>query len=257
MNGMQRMNPDEHLAVSGKEVKEIVAFGRKCARDAFPNPTRAGCPDRARLRAMANRDPSLTLADLPTAHVVRCSPCFHDYMRFRRMSLFVRGLQITVASVIVATVFVSAVLLVRNRASDRSEPSVSQQKEVRSEPSQDQAKPQPAVPVPPLQMKIDLAAFSPTRGDEKEVPRKAIRLPERNLRITFQMPLGMEAGEYLFQLKDSSGAVRSHARAPGHIADGTTSVDVDLDLAGAPRGRATLMIRPPGLSWRSFPSMIE
>jgi hypothetical protein len=106
-------------------------------------------------------------------------------------------------------------------------------------------------------MKIDLAAFSPTRGDEKEASPKAIRLPQRNLRITFQMPLGMEAGEYLFQLKDSSGAVHSHARAPGHIADGTTSVDVDLDLTGAARGKATLMIRPPGLSWRSFPSMIE
>lgn len=255
MNGMQRMNPDEHLAVSGKEVKDIVAFGRKCARDAFPNPTRAGCPDRARLRAMADRDPSLTLADLPTAHVVRCSPCFHDYMRFRRMSLFVRGLQITVGSLIVATVFVSGVLLVRHRTRDRSEPSISQQKKVLSEPSQ--AKAQPTVPVPPLPMKIDLAAFSPTRGDEKEAPRKAIRLPQRNLRITFQMPLGMEAGEYLFQLKDSSGAIRSRARAPGHIADGTTSVDVDLDLTGATRGKATLMIRPPGLSWRSFPSMIE
>jgi hypothetical protein len=254
---MQRMNPDEYPAASGKEVKDIIAFGRKCAESAFPNPTRAGCPDRARLRAMANRDPSLTLADLPIAHVVRCSPCFRDYLRFRRMSLFVRGLQITVASVIVATVFASAVLLVKTRTNDHTEPSVSQQKEVRSEPSRDQAKPQPSVPAPSLHMNIDLAAFSPTRGVEKEAPRRAIRLPQRTLRITFQMPLGMEAGEYLFQLKDSSGAIRSHARAPGHIADGTTSVDVDLDLTGATRGKATLMIRPPGLSWRSFPSMIE
>jgi hypothetical protein len=257
MNGMHRMNPDEHPDVSGKEVKDIVAFGRKCAKGAFPNPTRAGCPDRARLRAMAHRDPSLTLADLPITHVVRCSPCFHDYLSFRRMSLFVRGLQITVASLILATVFVSAVLLVRNRSSDPREPSISQRKEVPSEPSRGNTKPKLAIPVPPLHLEIDLAAFSPTRGDEKEAPRKPILLPQRNLRITFEMPLGMEGGEYRFQLKDSSGAVYSHTRARGHITDGTTSVDVDLDLTGTPRGNATLMIRPPGLSWRSYPSVIE
>ncbi len=257
MTGMQRMNSDEYPGASSKEVNDVIAFGRKCAKSAFPNPTRAGCPDRARLRAMAHRDPSLALADLPIAHVVRCSPCFHDYLRFRRMSLLVRGLQITVASVIVATVFASAVLLVRNRTNDQREPSISQQKEVRSEPSRDQAKPQPSVPAPPLHMNIDLAAFSPTRGVEQKAPRKAIRLPQQHLRITFQMPFGMEAGEYLFQLKGSSGAVYSRRRAAGHITDGTTSVNVELDLTGTPRGKATLMIRPPGLSWRSYPSFIE
>jgi hypothetical protein len=257
MNGMQRLNPDDDPVVSAKELKDVIAFGRKCSKNAFPNQTRTGCPDRARLRAMAQRDPTLTLDDLPLTHVVRCSPCFHDYLHFRRMSLFGRGLQITVASLIVATVFVTAVLFVINRTSNRGELSLSRQKELRSEPSQSHANPQPAVRVPPLHMKIDLAAFSPARGDEKEAPRKAIHLPQRNLRITFQIPLGMEAGEYLFQLKDSSGAIYSDKHAPDHVADGVTSVDVDLDLTSALRGKATLMLRPPGLSWRSYPSIIE
>ena len=256
MNGMQRMNPDDHLAVSGKEVKDVVAFGRKCAKGAFPNPTRMGCPDRARLRAMARRDPSLTLADLPITHVVRCSPCFQDYLRFRRISLIVRGLQITAASLILGTALVTAALFVRNHTGNRGETSLSQQKQLKSAPSQDQAN-QPAVRLPPLQMKIDLAVFSPTRGDEKEAPGRAIRLPSRNLRITFQMPFGMEAGEYLIQLKDPSGAIHLETRASGHVVDGTTSVDVDVDLTAAPRGKASLLIRPPGLSWRSFPARIE
>lgn len=251
------MNPDERPAVSGKELKDVVAFGRKCANDAFPNPTRIGCPDRARLRAIARRDPNLALADLPITHVVHCSPCFHDYLRFRRMSLFVRGLQITVGSLIVATVCVAALLFVINRTSNRGGSALSQQKQLRSEQSHRQTNPESAVQATPLQMKIDLAAFSTTRGEDNEAPPKAIRLPQRNLRITFQMPLGMEAGEYLFQLKDSDRAVYTHTRAPGRIIDGTTSVDVDLDLTGAPRGKATLLIRPPGLSWRSYPSIIE
>ena len=43
-------------------------------------------------------------------------------------------------------------------------------------------------------------------------------------------------------------------RAPSRMKDGVNSVAVDIDLAGAHRGNFTLMIRPPGLSWRSFPS---
>ncbi len=173
------------------------------------------------------------------------------------MSLFVRSLQIAAVSLIMATVFAAAVLFVTNRTSKPGGSTLSQQSQPLAEPSHDQGNREPATPLTPVQMKIDLAAFSPTRGAAEEQAPKAIRLPQRNLRITFQMPLGMEAGEYLFRLKDSSGAVLSERRVPGHITDGTTTVDVDLDLTGAPRGKATLMIRPPGLSWRSLPSIIE
>jgi len=256
MNGMQRMNPVDRPEISGKEVKDLVAFGKKCAKGAFPNPTRAGCPDRARLRAMARRDPNLTLADLPITHVVRCSPCFEDYLQFRRMSLFVRGLQITAASLIVAGIFVTAVLFVRNRTRDTGQPSLSQQKQLSPEPSPGHVTSQPGVRVP-LQVKVDLEAFSPTRGEEKESRRRAIHLPRQNLRITFQMPLGLEPGEYVIELKGPAGTVYFHGHAPGHLFDGTTSVEVDVDLTRMPRGSVTLMVGPPGLSWRIFPAVLE
>lgn len=256
MKAMQRMNRDDHL-VSSKELKDVVAFGRKCSKTAFPNPTREGCPERARLRAMAHRDPRLTLEDLPFAHVVRCSPCFQEYLHLRRMSLLVRGLQITAASLVVLAVFVTAVLFVKNRTSGRGEPSVSQEKKQRSEPQASVVTPQPAVPVPPIPIRIDLAAFSPTRGDEKENSGKKLHLPARSLRVTFQMPLGMEPGEYVLRLKDSAATVYADTRALGRIKDGTTSVEVDLNLAAVSPGAFTLMIRPPGLSWRSFPVVVE
>jgi hypothetical protein len=254
---MQRMKPDDHPIVSAKELKDVIAFGKKCSKHAFPNPTRTDCPERARLRAMAQRNPNLTLDDLPLTHVVRCSPCFQDYLHFRRMSLFVRGLQITAASLVVATAFITAVLIVRHRPSNHGESSLSQQKKLRPTPSSGDPASQSSVPVPPLEMRIDLAAFSPTRGVENDAPREAIHLPRRTLRVTFQMPLGMEAGDYGFRLTDASGSVYSDTRAPGHVSGGTTSVDMDVDLRSAPRGEATLMIRPPGLSWRSFPAIIE
>ena len=257
MKAMQRMNLDHHL-VSAKELKDIVAFGRKCSKTAFPNPTRVGCPERARLRAMAHRDPRLTLEDLPFAHVVRCSPCFQDYLHFRRMSLLVRGLQITAASLVVLAVFVTAVQFFKNHSSGPGEPSVSQQKQQqRSEPQPNIVTPRPAVPAAPIPIKLDLAAFSPTRGDEKEDSQKKLHLPQKLLRVTLQMPFGMEPGEYLVQVKDSTGALYADTRALGHINDGTTSVEVHLNLATASPGNFTLMIRPPGLSWRSFPVVVE
>jgi hypothetical protein len=172
------------------------------------------------------------------------------------MSLFTRSLQITAASLIVGAVFVTALVFVRNRTRDTGESVLSQQKQLRPEPSPGQVNSQPAVRLP-LEVKIDLAAFSATRGDEKESPRQAIHLPRRNLRITFKMPLGLEPGEYSIQLKDPGGAIYFHARAPGDLSDGTTLVDFDVDLTRAPGGSATLVIRPPGLSWRSFPTVLE
>ncbi len=257
MNGIQRMNPDDDVCISGKDLKALVAFGRRCARTAFPNPTRTGCPDRSRLRAMAYRDPKLTFADLPIEHVVRCSPCFQEYIQFRRMAIFARGLKITAASVIVATVLVTAALLLRNLASNRAERSISQQRQVQPDSSSRQSSPPPTSRIPPVQMKIDLAAFSPTRGDDERPLPKPIHLPQRNLRIALQMPLGFDAGEYLIQLKDSKGTLYFDKRAQGYVAGGTTSVEIGCDLTAKPPGKATLLIRPPGLSWRSFPVVIK
>jgi hypothetical protein len=251
---IRRMKTDDHPAISGKELKEVVAFGRTCSKNAYPNPSRAGCPDRARLRAMAHRDPSLKLDDLPIAHVVRCSPCFQEYMHFRHMVLFMRGLRITGASLALAVAFVTVWLFVKGQIGGRSEPSLSQQKQLQPLSGADNT--HSAAPVEPLAMKIDLASFSPTRGDEENL-EKRIHLPRRYLRLTLQMPLGMEPGEYLIQMRGPSGTVYFDAHAPGHIDAGTTSVEVDLDLAGATLGKSTLMIRPPGLSWRRYPAVIE
>src|ERR1700674_4027184 len=94
---------------SSKLVRDVVELGRKYSKTAFPNPTRTGCPSRSSLRAMAYRDRRLTLEDLPLSHVVSCSPCFEEYVRFRRMSVLFRGIKITAGSLVaLAVVFVAA-----------------------------------------------------------------------------------------------------------------------------------------------------
>src|SRR5215475_14166651 len=91
-------------SVSTKQVRDVVALGKKTSKTAFPNPTREGCPNSSTLRAMAYRDRRLTLTDIPVSHVVTCSPCFQEYVRLRRLSVLMHSVQITAASLVVLAV---------------------------------------------------------------------------------------------------------------------------------------------------------
>jgi hypothetical protein len=97
-----------------------------------------------------------------------------------------------------------------------------------------------------------------TRGDDtKDDSRHAIHLQQKLLRANLLLPVGLESGEYAIRLQDSAGTILIDKPAGGHMKDGITSVEVDIDLSGAHRGSFTLMIRPPGLSWRRFPVVVE
>ena len=109
----------------------------------------------------------------------------------------------------------------------------------------------------PFAITVDLASFSPTRGEEaKDSPNK-IHLPPKLLRVSFLLPIGMEPGEYALRLKDSAGIVLKEVHLLGRLNNGVTSVEVDLDFSTTSRGSLSLMIRPPGLSWRTFPVLVE
>jgi hypothetical protein len=111
--------------------------------------------------------------------------------------------------------------------------------------------------IAPLSLKVDLASFSPTRGDSRDHSEKRVHLPQKLLRVDFILPLGLELGEYEIRLQDSKGTVFIDKRALGRMNDGVTSVTMDIDLASATRGSFTLLVRPPGMDWRRFPAVIE
>ena len=93
---------ESNQPVTPKQVRDVVALGKKASKTAFPNPTREGCPNSSTLRAMAYRDRQLSLNDIPVSHVVSCSPCFQEYSRLRRIGVVVRGIKVTAASLAVA-----------------------------------------------------------------------------------------------------------------------------------------------------------
>ena len=240
---------ESNQPVSSKQVRDVVALGRKCSKTAYPNPSREGCPNLSTLRAMAYRDRRLSLTDLPLSHVVSCSPCFQQYLRFRRTLVLVRGLQVTAASLVVLGVLFAGARVFH----DRGEPTISQKHSGQSPQIAAQQPP----PIAPLAISVNLASFSPTRGEDAREPRIVIHLPPKLVRVRFLLPVGMETGEYALRLEDSTGAVFTDTRAVGRSSDGITSLEVDFDLGGVSRRRFTLMIRPPGLSWRRFPVAVE
>jgi hypothetical protein len=244
---------DPKHRTSSKFVRDVVALGRKYSKTGFPNPMREGCPDRSSLRAMASRDSRLTLGDFPVSHIVSCSPCFQEYAHFRRMSFLIRGLRVA-AYFGVAVVIVVLARSVWNHSGHLAERRGSETPLVHGQPPATTK--QQAAPIPPFPLRVDLASFSPSRGDAPDSSEK-VHLPHELRRVEFLLPLGMEAGEYEIRLQDSTGTVLIDKRARGRVKDGITSVKLDFDLTGATRGSFTLMIRPPGLDWRRFPTVVE
>ncbi len=245
---------ESNQSVSSKLMRDIVALGKKHSKSGFPNPNRAGCPNRSSLRAMAYRDRHCALGDLPVSHVVGCSPCFQEYAHFRRMSFVLRGLQLTAASLAVLTMLLVATRFLRNHTGQSGQQSASERQPA-GRPSG--ATKQPVPTAAPILLRVDLSSFSPTRGDATDESGNRVHLPQKLLRVHFILPIGMEPGEYQIRLQDDAGTVFIDKQALGHMRDGATSVEVDINLAGAQGGNFILMVHPPGLSWRRFPVVVD
>jgi hypothetical protein len=249
---MHRFKPKDR-PVSDKQLKKIVALGRQCCESGFPNPNRQSCPSRSLLRAMAHRAPQLSLNDLPLSHVIHCSPCFRDYRHFLRTATAWRVAQVGAMSLLVLGLCAGTAFLLK----DRSGPSVA------SETRRQEAvlpKPETTNPSPgsaaPAAIRINLAELSPLRGNEG-TQRARIQLHKSLFRALVSMPIGMEPGEYSVRLQDSAGTVHVDSKAEGRVRNGSTSIEIDLDLRAAATGRGILMVRPPSMSWRRFSVLIK
>ena len=188
-------------SASGKQASAVIALGRKCARMAYPNPQRQGCPDPSTLRAMAYRDGRYNLTDLPISHVVMCSPCFSQYSRFRQRLVLVTAVKITTAFLALFVAAFASFKLARHDTANLAQPTVAEKSAPHSTPNLGE-RPVAAIP---LAMEVNLQSFSPLRGDSPESAPQKIRLPPKALRISFLLPIGMEPGRYTVRLSDAQG----------------------------------------------------
>jgi hypothetical protein len=238
-----------------KLVDDVVTIGRKHSGTAYPNPDRTGCPDAATLKAMAKRDRRIVLQEMPISHIVSCSPCFKEYIRYRRAAIAVRGLQWAAAIVLITAATLTSTRLMYFRSS-RQTPSATAEK-THSTPAEVPAPSASVTPEPPSQVEINLARFSTTRGSDSETPQREIQLPAKDVHAVFLLPTGMEPGVYAVRLVDAAGSAKIERRVNVKLNSGVASFALDLELKPSDVGRGwRLMIRPPGLSWRAYAVVI-
>src|SRR4051812_20733317 len=175
-------------SASRKQATAVVALGRKCARMAYPNPDRQGCPDASQLRAMAYRDARCNLTDLPISHVVTCSPCFSQYLRFRQRRVLVTAVKMTTAFLALFVAVFASLKVARHDTVKLAQPTVAEKSAPHSPAPNLGERPVAAIP---LAVEVNLQSFSPLRGDSPKNAPQNIQLPPQALRIRFLLPIGM------------------------------------------------------------------
>ncbi len=214
----------------------------QAARVDFPDPTRAACPGSDILQRIAARDPTVDDSPDVIGHIATCSPCFIEYSGFRdSVEHRTRMWRVAIAAAACLIVVASVIGVRRAPVSPVANAPVV-------------AKTEAVAPVQPVAMTVDLGAYSPTRGSGG--PRVILRLPLKLVRLTLQMPVGLEAGSYQCRIV-SGPVVLLDSRVHAELANGIVSFEIDLDLATTPHRQLTLMIRPPELSWRSYPISVQ
>jgi Putative zinc-finger len=107
----------------------------------------------------------------------------------------------------------------------------------------------------PLNLTVNLTQEGPLRGAQqpKETP---VEFPRRILNLMILMPIGSEPGHYDVAVwRDGKTLVQVHA--PGTLKDGITTVRVQMDCRGLPRGSYKLLTRFDHWSWQDFPILIR
>lgn len=239
-----------------KRANDAVAIGKKYSRTAYPNPSRSGCPGAETLKLIAKRAYQPAVDEATISHIVTCSPCFKEYARYRRMTAALHGLQWAAAIILITAATLAGSRLLH--IGGRGQSTVTMAEKTGSAPPKAPSTSASTAPEPPSQIEVNLALFSATRGDDAGKRQQQIHLPPKSIHAVFLLPTGMEPGEYAVRLLDAAGSAKIQRQAKVLLSDGVASFALDLQLKPSDGGSGwRLMIRPPGLSWRNYPVVID
>jgi hypothetical protein len=210
--------------------------------EANPNPSRADCPAKEVLLALARRERAID--DPAYEHLTRCSPCYREF----------RALQATVgvqeaggryprwwvaasaaALLILIAVGVWLYLYTGSPPGDRVRVPVIAEADAR----------------------IDLRPYAVARSEQKPVGLPPIALSSQRLRVTVLLPTGSEPGPYALRLLDSASREVISATAIAEIRDFVTTLQTTVDLRSLPAGDYQLGVRRQGEDWHSYPVSVR
>jgi hypothetical protein len=217
-----------------KQVKRVL---QEALLRNYPNPERKGCRGPEILREMAAREfPD----EHPfwNEHVSECSPCYREFLDFRREIAGRevrqrRNTRLAIAAVIVLIIGAGSIYLSR-RAPDQTSGSQS--------------------PVLSAVLNLESESISRSPSGSPSIAGEVQRIPRGRLALSIYLPTGSEAGQYdvqvLTTVSDQTPLATSSGAAT--IENGLTILRIAPDLSALDAGTYILSIRRGTGPWRYY-----
>lgn len=227
------------------EEERLLRFARSYLSEAFPNPTRLGCPPEQALRSMAVAPQHADEA--VSEHLTFCSPCFNRYMDllselrreqhaqklplWREVLAWPKASPLWIGSAVMVIGLFSMIAYF-----------VALQGEVPNVPTPPQPVTVPG-PIASTPFVLDLRELSPTRGSKsrKNDPQRRMQVPSSLLDLTLILPLGSEQQPYHLMLRSGDQVLWSHS-AKAHLQDGQMLIQTEADFRQVPPGNYNLEV---------------
>ncbi len=225
--------PDDPREPTPEELKRVL---QEAVLRNYPNPDRLGCPGSKVLKEVAKQ--RLPFEDSHWDHIYHCSPCYREFLDFRREFRRKPAINkwLSWSSAAAAALIVSFAL-VRWMPRHSGKPPA----------PRDQASILKKGPMAVL----NLENTSPNRGGGAKSKPELQHLPRASLTLSIYLPLGSEPGQYEIELrKENDLSPLAKYSGTAHIENGLTVVTIELDLSKFPPGTYVLAFRHDREAWR-------
>jgi len=218
--------------LSAEEERRLLEIFEQSSLNEYPNPNRVGCPGLAFLRKLAFDRRSIPIRRPDLTHVTRCSPCFREFLEFRKQAA--RRKMLNRAAAIIGMVVLAIGLglyFTRGWGSLLRTPRSGGTYVIAN---------------------LDMKNFVVLRGAaESDSPpaEEPLRLRRGRLALTITLPLASQVGPYEIEVLPEKGKPLASATGEARIEKGLTVVSVNLDLSALSPGVYLVGIRRTNRDW--------
>ena len=221
--------------LSPQEERRLLEMLEQSSLNDYANPERKGCPDTAFVRKLAFHRKSIPIRHPDLTHVARCSPCFRDFLTYRKQAArqkILKRVGTLAAMVLLATGLSVFFMGGLGRLSQRHDSGAY------------------------IAAYLDLRNFVVLRGIPESTSTPAAepsRLPRNRLTLTITLPLASQAGEYEIEIQRNTGKPLAVASGDARIENGLTMISVKIDLSNLSPGEYVVGIRRTSYDWTYYP----
>jgi hypothetical protein len=227
--------PDQPPDEISNEIQQLL---QRAVLNNYPNPERRGCPGSAVLQEVASR--RVPLRDAHWEHVTHCSPCFQEFLEFRRdftqaERTVVRRSRIILAAGL-AVAGIAGILIWKGPFN-----------------------PSPRVITPQAYADIDMRPFSAVRGDNlPPTERYAGILTRKPSQLNLILPIGAQEGTYEVRLMDNDlQHTVASGQAQASLVDHMVKLTITFDLTSVTSGPYVIASRLGAGGWMTSPVLIR